>query len=526
MDGRHAAAAAPGSDGSGDDAGRRQHSVVSLGASLLGAIVTFLYFRYVDVGTSSPRPGPGELIFSGVAFALLGAIGLSLSNRWLRPLLRHRVDPASPIDERVRQRALLLPYAIALVTFIGWAMAGIIWGILWPLMAGTFTVERALRSLFGTSVIAGVLATAFVFLAVEHQSRRVLPRYFPAGDLSSVPGVPRLGVRTRLLGVFLLVGALPVSLLGLIAYTRTTAMRGASPDEAARLIHDLVFLVLFVAAVGLAMSVVLSLHVARSVAEPLREVERAMDGVAGGDLDARALVVSTDEIGAVAEGFNRMVQGLREREQIKETFGRYVSREIRDEILAGRVALGGQTLDVTILFSDLRDFTPWVEATPAADVVQALNSYFSEMEAAIRSHHGLVLQFIGDEIEAVFGAPVATSDHPTMAVRAALEMRRRLAAWNDRRRAAGQPIFRHGIGIHSGNVLAGNIGSPERLAYSLVGDPVNLASRIQSLNKDFGSDILVSGTTRKRLAADVDLMALPAVRVKGKSTEVEVWRLR
>ena len=296
------------------DARARQ---VALGASLLGAIVTFLYFRYVDVGASAPRPGPGELIFSGVAFALLGAIGLSLSNRWLRPLLRHRVDPASPIDERVRQRALLLPYAIALVTFIGWAMAGIIWGVLWPLMAGTFTVEKALRSLFGTSVIAGVLATAFVFLAVEHQGRRALPRYFPAGDLSSVPGVPRLGVRARLLGVFLLVGALPVSLLGLIAYTRITAMRGASPDEAARLIHDLVFLVLFVAVVGLAMSVVLSVHVARSVAEPLREVERAMDAVADGDLDQRAQVVSTDEIGAVAEGFNRMVQGLREPRRIR-----------------------------------------------------------------------------------------------------------------------------------------------------------------------------------------------------------------
>jgi HAMP domain-containing protein len=364
----------------GGAADRRQHTTVALGASLLGAIVTFLYFRYVDVGPGAPRPGPGELLFSGVAFAALGAIGLFLSNRWLRPLLRHRMDPTSPIDERLRQRALLLPYAIALVTFIGWAMAGIVWGILWPLMAGTFTVEKALRSLFGTSVIAGVLATAFVFLAIEHQWRRALPRFFPAGDLSTVAGVPRLRVRARLLGVFLLVGALPVSLLGLIAYTRTTAMRGASPDEAARLIHDLVFLVLFVAVVGLAMSVVLSLHVARSVAEPLREVERAMDGVAGGDLDARALVVSTDEIGAVAEGFNRMVQGLREREQIKETFGRYVSREIRDEILAGRVALGGQTLDVTILFSDLRDFTPWVEATPAADVVEALNSYFSEME--------------------------------------------------------------------------------------------------------------------------------------------------
>src|SRR5262245_9846050 len=523
MHGRRAAAGA--SRAGRDDAGRRQNTGVALGASLLGAIVTFLYFRYVDVGPGAPRPGAGELVFSGIAFAALGVIGIVLSRRWLRPLLEHREDAGAPLDARVRRRALLLPYGIALVTAFGWVLAGVGWGVLWAVMAGTFAMDVALRTLFGISVISGTIATAFVFLAVEHEWRRRLPRYFPAGDLSRVPGVPRLGVRTRLLGVLVLVGARPVAPLGLIAYTRIDAMRGAGPEEAARLIHDVVLLVLFVAGVGTAMSVLLSVHVARSVALPLREVERAMDGVAGGDLEQRALVVSTDEIGAVAEGFNRMVQGLREREHIKETFGRYVSREIRDEILAGRVALGGQTLDVTILFSDLRDFTPWVEATPATDVVQALNSYFSEMEAAIRGHGGLVLQFIGDEIEAVFGAPVPAREHPTMAVRAALDMRRRLGAWNDRRRAAGQSVFRHGIGIHSGVVLAGNIGSPERLAYSLVGDPVNLASRIQSLNKDFGSDILVSGTTRKRLDADVALEALPAVRVKGKSAEVEVWRL-
>ena len=227
----------------------------------------------------------------------------------------------------------------------------------------------------------------------------------------------------------------------------------------------------------------------------------------------------------VAEGFNRMVAGLREREQIRETFGKYVSPEVRDEILAGRASLEGGTREVTILFADLRDFTPWVEATAPAQVVADLNSYFSEMDAAIRAQGGLVLQFIGDEIEAVFGAPVPDPGHPDGAVRAAIEMRSRLEAWNAARVAAGKTPLRHGIGIHTGTVIAGNIGSAERLSYALVGDAVNLTSRIQSLNKDFGTEILVSGVTKALLRSEYKLAVLPAVRVKGRTAEVEVFSL-
>ena len=165
-----------------------------------------------------------------------------------------------------------------------------------------------------------------------------------------------------------------------------------------------------------------------------------------------------------------------------------------------------------------------VERTEPRTVVQDLNDYFTEMEGAIRAHRGLVLQYIGDEIEAVFGAPLRAADHADRALAAALEMRRRLAALNARRTAAGTPPLRHGIGIHTGTVLAGNIGSAELLTYALVGDAVNLASRIQGLNKDLGTDILVSGATRGRLAGEAALEALPAVRVKGKSVEVSVYR--
>jgi class 3 adenylate cyclase len=210
---------------------------------------------------------------------------------------------------------------------------------------------------------------------------------------------------------------------------------------------------------------------------------------------------------------------------VKETFGKYVTPEIRDEILAGRIRGEGELTEATILFADLRDFTPWVEATEPRQVVRDLNAYFTEMERAIRAHGGLVLQFIGDEIEAVFGAPITSRDHAARAVRAAVEMRARLQAWNARREAAGRPPLRNGIGIHTGTVLAGNIGGADRLSYALVGDPVNLASRIQGLTKDFRADILISDATRSRLDGTVAVEALPAVRVKGRAEEVTIYKV-
>ena len=166
-----------------------------------------------------------------------------------------------------------------------------------------------------------------------------------------------------------------------------------------------------------------------------------------------------------------------------------------------------------------------MEATEPRQVVRDLNAYFTEMDQAIRAHGGLVLQFIGDEIEAVFGAPIRASDHAARAVRAALEMRDRLRAWNTHREAAGLAPLRHGIGIHTGTVLAGNIGGADRLSYALVGDPVNLASRIQGLTKDFKTDILISAATRDRLDGTIALEELPPVQVKGREEEVTLFRV-
>ena len=497
--------------------------------NLLGAIVAFLYFRVVDqAAADAPPVGLHEIVLSIIFFAVLVGIGLRFNIRWVAPIAR--AGAGQPLSEKeaalVRRRALLVPYFAAGLTFTGWVLAGLIWGIAIPLMLGTaLSPFQAARQVFGTTVIAGSLTTAFIFFASEHMWRRRLPFFFPEGDLSAVRRVPRLAVRARLLTIFLMTGIVPLAVLGILAYRRALDLLGADAVTAAGIVDGLRVTILFLVAVGIVAAVGLAIFAANSVAAPLKHVEGAMAEVERGRLDGRAPVLSTDEIGAVAEGFNRMLHGLREREMVKETFGKYVTPEIRDEILAGRIRGEGELTEATILFADLRDFTPWVEATVPRQVVQDLNEYFTEMDQAIRAHHGLVLQFIGDEIEAVFGAPIATGDHAEMAVRAALEMRRRLGGWNARREAAGKPALRHGIGIHTGTVLAGNIGGAERLSYALVGDPVNLASRIQGLTKDFKVDILISEATRSRLDGGVQVEELPAVRVKGRAEEVNVYKV-
>lgn len=233
--------------------------------------------------------------------------------------------------------------------------------------------------------------------------------------------------------------------------------------------------------------------------------------------------------GAVAIENARMVEEIIEKERFKnkimDSFGKYVTSEVRDQILEGRIPLDGELKDVTVLFADLRGFTTMTESTNPKEVVKIINGYFSEMAEAIGQNHGLVLQFIGDEIEAVFGAPSPLEDHPTHAVRAAMEMRKRLVSVNEKLQKKGYAPLRHGIGIHTGNVVAANIGSEDRMSYALVGDTVNAASRIQSLNKDYHTDILMSATTLNRLTEFIKGEKLGATTVKGKKEPVEIFKL-
>ncbi len=221
-------------------------------------------------------------------------------------------------------------------------------------------------------------------------------------------------------------------------------------------------------------------------------------------------------------------QEIAERERAEgklKTFGKYVTPEVRDKILDGSIPLNGERTEATVLFADLRDFTRYVEENDPEEVIESMRAYFTTMQRAIRKHKGLVLQYAGDQIEAAFGVPLPCESHAANAVMAALDMRKSLEELNRDRVNEGKIPFRHGIGIHTGDVLAGNTGSEDQLSYALIGDTVNLTSRLQDLTKEFGTDIIISATTRTRVDDSFQLKKLPATKVKGKGRSVEIFAL-
>ncbi|HEY6034264.1 MAG TPA: adenylate/guanylate cyclase domain-containing protein, partial [Kofleriaceae bacterium] len=233
-----------------------------------------------------------------------------------------------------------------------------------------------------------------------------------------------------------------------------------------------------------------------------------------------------DELEDLANGFNQMVDGLRERDKLRVTMGKYMTEEVLQHVLAGEVELGGKLLEITILFCDLRGFTTFAEKRSAQELVGILNEYFTDMVDCVMGEGGVVDKYIGDNIMAVFGAPVSRPDDAMRAVRAALAMRAALAKLNTRFADRGIEPLRFGIGLHTGEVVAGNIGSVKRMEYTVIGDAVNVASRLESKTKELATDLLISDATRERLDASVDVEAIGEVTVKGRAQAVKIFKVR
>jgi len=288
-------------------------------------------------------------------------------------------------------------------------------------------------------------------------------------------------------------------------------------------------------AVAFALAVVaviaLGIVIARIIAIPVFELVAAATQVAKGDLEANVREQSQDELGLLSRQFNKMVSQLRQRELMRNLFGRMVSEEVREALLlSDQLQLSGELKVVSVLFTDIRQFTNFSERHSPQEVVEMLNTYFSIVNGAVREAGGMINKFGGDSTMAIFGAPVnlEPSETAQRALRAALSIRIRITEFSARRVQAGLKPINIGIGINTGEVITGNIGAEDRFEYTVIGDTVNVAARIQGLSSQFtDSNILISEETYKAYAERDELLVTDqgAVALKGRTESVHVYNL-
>ncbi|MBM3557911.1 MAG: adenylate/guanylate cyclase domain-containing protein, partial [Alphaproteobacteria bacterium] len=254
--------------------------------------------------------------------------------------------------------------------------------------------------------------------------------------------------------------------------------------------------------------------VSRSLTRPIARLDAGMRKVAAGNLEQRLPVTSNEEIGQLTSHFNDMVEGLRERRRIRETFGKYVSESVASALLkdaeGGRLA--AETREATLVFTDIEGFTPLAEDLPPDVLIGVLNEYLELVMAPIQAAGGVINNFVGDGLFASFNLPLADPDHAAHAVAAALGIRAALEG----RLFAGRVRLKTRIGINTGLVVGGTVGAGDRLSYTLLGDAVNTAARLQELAKTQGTDILVAEATRARAGEAFRFRSLGEVAIRGR----------
>ncbi len=258
---------------------------------------------------------------------------------------------------------------------------------------------------------------------------------------------------------------------------------------------------------------------------PLQSLKKGICNVQEGHIELASRVDRNDELGLLCREFHEMIERLREREFLKSTFECYVSRPVAQRIFEHQDALklGGEEREVTILFADIRRFTALAEALPPTRVVEILNAYFTRVITTVAEHEGMVDKLMGDSVMALFGAPLPLDNAPIRAIECALSIQRAVEEINRDQARQGIPPIEMGIGINSGAVVAGNIGSSVRMEYTVIGDNVNVAARLQGLAG--AGEIYISEATYEQTRSRVRAVPLEPMPLKGRQGPVRIFRV-
>jgi adenylate cyclase len=440
------------------------------------------YLRVLGVG----------LFLTGVAvattlvrtFPLIRPIGEWIGGRQDAQSTRTAWAAAVALPLNLIRRDLWVPIVVTVVPTCVWAV--IVLGLAWVHFIPFFV---------GSMVALGYSAILH-YLILETGMRPVLL------DLNQSEEAPRRETPVSAIPLRLrLMTALPlINLITGLVVAALTSPGGGS----ATLGVD----VLAAVAVATAISLELTVLFAKSIVRPIADLQRATDAVREGRYDVSVPVTTGDELGELAASFNQMVEGLAERERLREAFGTYLDKSVAEYILSEGFSEEGQEVEVSVLFCDVRDFASFAAQADAKEVVMHLNALFAVVVPIVNRRGGHVDKFVGDGLLAMFGAPEPFPDHADRAVRAACEMANVV-------NAEDEPGFRIGVGVNTGRVVAGSIGGAGRLNFSVIGDAVNVAARVEAATREVGEDVLITEATARELSDDIEVTECGEHELRG-----------
>lgn len=459
----------------------RRFTLVIAPVNLVIATVTYVFVAYVV-----PLPGrapPARARIMVLAAAIVGfVVAWAVSELWgrhsFRPV-RRWLERGGEADDLARTRAVRLALHEAGHTLVVWLIAGAGFGAVDVAVGGSAAAGALMAVMVA---VGGLSASALTYLAVEWIMRPVIALAL-AGDPAERPRSTGITTRIYLAWEFGTAAAVSGAVIAAIAYL---AGAGMSPRRMAAT-------VIFLGAIALVVGFATLLVAVRSVAHPVRRLRDAMARVEAGSTDVQVPVDDGGEVGLLQAGFNRMVAGLRERDRVRDLFGRHVGEEVARSALAQGVELGGELRDAAILFVDVIGSTPFASKRDPREVVETLNQFFGIVVEVVTRHGGWVNKFEGDAALCAFGAPASHPEAATAALTAARELRRRLHLELD--------AFDAAIGVSAGQVVAGNIGAANRYEYTVIGDAVNEAARLSELAKEEPSRLLASEEIVSRAGA-------------------------
>jgi adenylate cyclase len=457
------------------------YAIGMVAANLIGAVIVF-----VAVVWLVPMPVIGDTskiqvvnaIVLGAYLAIAIPVGAAWAIRKLRPVTSWLMTDRDPTPEE-QVRSLRMPMIQLRIHATLWMIGACIF------IGLNLAYEPKLGMVVAIAAMLGLLATCALGYLIAERLTRGVARVALASGVLEQPAVP--SVTTRILLAWAMSTGVPVLGLALIG---GGSLIGVLPHEQSTLELSALILSVIALAVGLLAMVLIT----RAVADPVTSVRKAIDRVRGGDFNAEVSVYDGSEIGLLQAGFNDMVAGLREREHMRDIFGRHVGEDVAEQALEQGVSLGGELRDVAVMFVDLVGSTELAVALPPQEVVLLLNRFFGVVVEVVGRHGGSINKFEGDAALCVFGAPSERSDAAGDALAAARELVTELRE--------KLPQLDLGVGVSAGGAVAGNIGSAERFEYTVIGDPVNEAARLTELSKKLPERLLASGAAVDRAATD------------------------